>query len=401
MPFNNSDVNAMKAEKTGTQSYVFRFVIVITALLIILPGMPMFISNLTYSFSGEKPKIYWYLSRSGGFVTLTVLWFAMVLGLAITNRVARQWPGASTAFAIHQYTSLLGLIFAAYHGLVLMGDHYTDFSLPRLITPFAIAYKTFWMGLGQISFYAWLLVVISYYVRPMIGQKTWRAIHYVNFLTYMMGFMHGIMSGSDTSTAWAQGYYWFTGVTLLGLLLYRIYDARIKGRFSLADVQLFKRISKVTASPVFFKVITVPSAIRRIHGYEKETAPSAPATTPSPIIQRIIEETIFETAMVAQQQAEQSAPVAETPVVKQPVKTPRQKGKGKSYPPIERIHTGPFRVRIFHEPTTRPIPELQAGFEMIEDELQTLFTRVKQSFGKIPVEPTTPRNRIRLSPSSD
>lgn len=46
----------------------------------------------------------------------------MVLGLGITNKMARLWPGAPTAFAIHEYVSLLGL--------VLMGDHFVDFSLP-------------------------------------------------------------------------------------------------------------------------------------------------------------------------------------------------------------------------------------------------------------------------------
>src|SRR5512141_465609 len=131
------------------QSWVFRFVAVIALSLIIIPILPMLISNLAYSFSGEKPKIYWYLSRASGFVTLTILWAAMAMGIGITNKMVRLWPGAPTAFSVHQYTSILGLAFAAYHGLVLMGDHYTDFSLPRLVTPFSIAYKTFWIGLGQ------------------------------------------------------------------------------------------------------------------------------------------------------------------------------------------------------------------------------------------------------------
>jgi len=403
MSANTTDVKNEKA-KSSLQGWVLGFVVLITIMLIVMPTLPVFMSNLTYSFSGVKPKIYWYLSRSGGFVTLTVLWFAMALGLGITNKMARQWPGAPTAFAVHQYTSLLGLIFAAYHGLVLMGDHYTDFSLPRLIVPFSIAYKTFWMGLGQICFYAWLLVAISFYVRPIIGQKTWRVIHYINFLTYVMGFMHAVMTGTDTVATWARGYYWFTGMSLLGLLMHRVYEAKFEGKFSLAGIKFYRPTSRPEFIPSIFKVTTVPSAIRRAHGYEEETATPTPATTPATamlasIVQGTVDEKFPEPAMVAQQQVEQSAAGAETPAVKQRVKMPKQKVKSSS--PIERIHTDQFRVRIFREPTTRPIPELQSGFESIEDELHTLFTRVKQSFGKIPVEPTIPRSCVRLSSSSD
>lgn len=124
------------------QPYLLRFVGVVAILLIIIPLLPGLMSNLTYSFGGKAPKIYWYLSRSAGFVAITILWISMALGLSITNKMARLWPGAPTAFALHEYVSLLGLAFGAYHGLLLMGDHFVDFSLPRLLLPFSIEYKS-------------------------------------------------------------------------------------------------------------------------------------------------------------------------------------------------------------------------------------------------------------------
>ncbi len=159
------------------------------------------ITNLAYSFSGHAPKIYWYLSRASGFIALTILWVSMAMGLGLTNKLARRWPGAPAAFAIHEYVSLLGLLFAVYHGLVLMGDHYVDFSLPRLLVPFSIKYEPFWVGLGQVAFYTWVIVLLSFYVRQYIGQKTWRMIHYANFVVYMMGLFHGLFSGTDGTAA--------------------------------------------------------------------------------------------------------------------------------------------------------------------------------------------------------
>ena len=242
MTVNNAENTNAHQTSTRLQTFLFRFVLVTAILLVAIPTLPMLISNLVYSFSGTSPKIYWYLSRASGFVTLSILWISMALGLGITNKMARLWPGAPTAFAMHQFTSLLGLAFSAYHALVLMGDHFVDFSLPRLIAPFSIAYQTFWVGVGQVCFYLWILAVVSFYFRQYIGQKAWRLIHYVNFAVYVMGFLHGLKSGTDSRDVWAFWYFAISGVGIMVLLGYRISDAyqKIKGslpRFAFPQLQ--------------------------------------------------------------------------------------------------------------------------------------------------------------------
>ncbi len=210
------------------QPYVLLFVVVFAVLLVVVPLLPGVISNFVYAFSGAKPKIYWYLSRSAGFVALTILWVSMAMGLTITNKLARRWPGTPAAFAVHQYVSLLGLAFAVYHALVLMGDHFTDFSLPRLAAPFSIAYQRFWVGLGQTGFYIWVIVILSFYARKYIGQKAWRLIHFANFAVYAMGWLHGVFTGWDAQQTWAQWYYWLSGAILLVLVVHRVREARPK-----------------------------------------------------------------------------------------------------------------------------------------------------------------------------
>jgi hypothetical protein len=236
MTVHNVENTKLNQTSTGLQTFVFRFVVVTAILLVALPILPMLISNLVYSFSGASPKIYWYLSRASGFVTLSILWISMALGLGITNKMTRIWPGAPTAFATHQFTSLLGLAFAAYHALVLMGDHYTDFSLPRLAMPFSIGYLTFWIGLGQLCFYVWILAVVSFYFRQRIGQKTWRLIHYVNFAVYSMGFLHGLKSGTDSNDAWAVWYFAISGFSIMILLGFRITDSLQKRKITLPRI---------------------------------------------------------------------------------------------------------------------------------------------------------------------
>jgi predicted ferric reductase len=188
--------------------------------VVVLPGLA---PNLAATLLGTDPKAFWYLSRGSSFVAMSLLWLSMALGLTITNKMARVWPGAPAAFAIHEYVSLLGLGFALFHALVLMGDHYIKFTLAEILIPFTtLGYKPLLVGLGQVGFYVWLLVALSFYVRAKIGSKTWRAIHYISFLSYGVALYHGITSGTDTKMLWAQTYYWVSGGSLLFLLMYRI-----------------------------------------------------------------------------------------------------------------------------------------------------------------------------------
>lgn len=185
--------------------------------------LPHWVPNLAQSLIDTDPKAYWYLSRGSAFVALALLWVSMVLGLLITNKIARTWPGAPAAFAIHEYVSLLGLAFATFHALILMGDHYINFKLAEILVPFAsVSYHPNWVGLGQVGFYVWAIVTGSFYVRQHIGPKAWRFLHYLSFFTFLMALFHGLSSGSDTSTSWAQSFYWFLGGSLIFLTIYRI-----------------------------------------------------------------------------------------------------------------------------------------------------------------------------------
>lgn len=184
--------------------------------------LPAWMPHLAASLLGPDPKAYWYLSRGSAFVALSLLWLSMALGLLITNKMARTWPGVPVSFALHEFISILGLGFALFHALILLGDRYIGYTLAQVLVPFSSSYEPFWVGIGQVGFYAMLIVTLSFYVRSRIGQKTWRSLHYVSFLTYLIALLHGIGAGSDASLPWAQQYYWISGGTLLFLVCYRM-----------------------------------------------------------------------------------------------------------------------------------------------------------------------------------
>ena len=213
--FNKSSINI-----EGVLLIVLAMIVGFLVAILLLPD---WLPNLATSLTGGSPKVYWYLSRATAFVSLTILWISMALGLGLSNRMARVWPGAPATFAIHEYVSLLGLAFALFHALVLLGDHYINFTIAQIFMPFSTAdYRPTWVGIGQIGFYIWLMVALSFYIRSSIGQKTWRVIHYLSFAMYLMGLIHGLFSGTDTTSNWAGWYYWVSGGSLLFLFIYRM-----------------------------------------------------------------------------------------------------------------------------------------------------------------------------------
>jgi predicted ferric reductase len=201
--------------------------------------LPAWLPGLASSFAGSNPKAYWYLSRGSGFVALGLLWISMALGVGVTNKLARLWPGIPPTMAIHEYSSLLGLFFVGFHALILLGDQYSQYKLVQLLMPFgSVQYRPTWVGLGQLGFYAWFVIAITFYIRKIIGKKTWRVLHYASFICFLAALIHGLTSGTDTSTLWATDFYWFTGGSLLFLTVYRVLTSRKAVRNPVANQSL-------------------------------------------------------------------------------------------------------------------------------------------------------------------
>jgi len=191
--------------------------------------LPLWLPGLESSLMGSAPQVFWFLSRSSALVAYGLLWLSMCLGLMITNKMARLWPGGPLAFELHQHTSLLGVAFALFHGLILLGDRYLNPSLIQVVLPFGmVGYHPIWVGLGQVGFYFMAVVAFSFYVRKQITPRIWRSVHFLSFVSFAFALLHGITSGTDTSAIWVQGMYWGTGMIFLFLLIYRVLISALK-----------------------------------------------------------------------------------------------------------------------------------------------------------------------------
>ncbi len=198
--------------------------------------LPLILPGIIHSLAGADNKAFWYLSRALAIISYLFIWISVVGGLLMTTKLSRMWPGQAATADLHKFISILGLSLAALHGLVLMGDKYMNMSLTQVFIPFSVqSYRPGWVGLGQVSFYFLALIVVSFYFRQFIGQKLWRFIHYLSFLTFFAVLIHGLAAGSDTMSPGMFIVYYLTGTTVLFLTSYRIFYSRIQKRNPVAS----------------------------------------------------------------------------------------------------------------------------------------------------------------------
>jgi predicted ferric reductase len=220
---NASEEDNYNSALTAVSIIILTLMAALTGTLFAITKYPDMLPGLTNSLLGAEPKAYWYLSRATALTAFFLLWLSMAMGITITNKLAKIWPGGPTAFGLHEFLSLLGIAFALFHGAILMGDHYIHYGLAQVLVPFSSQqYRPIWVGLGQLSFYVWGIVTLSFYLRKRITTPNWRLIHYGSYLVFLLALVHGIASGTDSGLSWTNIMYWTSSAALLFLLVYRI-----------------------------------------------------------------------------------------------------------------------------------------------------------------------------------
>jgi predicted ferric reductase len=147
-------------------------------------------------------SVLWYTTRGAGAVTLILLSTVVVLGILSTLRVqSPSWPRFLTT-GLHRNLALMTLVFLALHIVTAVVDPFTNLGWAAALIPFSSYYRTFWLGLGVVSFELLAAIVMTSLVRGMLGHRAWRAIHWLTYAAWPIGVLHGLGTGTDTWSAW-------------------------------------------------------------------------------------------------------------------------------------------------------------------------------------------------------
>jgi hypothetical protein len=163
--------------------------------------------------------VTWDVARAGGFTAFGLLTLSVAIGLALSLRLqSGNWPRIINS-ELHNFLTLLALIFTSVHILAVWVDPFTNFGWNEVFIPFASHYRSVWMALGIVAFYIGIAIGISTWLRPRIGYKLWRSLHSFTLLLFGLVVVHGIATGSDTQTWWSAALY-AGSVLLVGTLLW-------------------------------------------------------------------------------------------------------------------------------------------------------------------------------------
>jgi len=176
--------------------------------------------SLSALFATDSVQSWWYITRAAGLTAYFLLWFSNAWGLALATKILKPVLEHIFTFDFHEYLSLLGLGFVLLHVVVLLFDKFLPYNLIQILIPFTGTYRPLWVGLGIISFYLFLLVTVTFYLRQRIGQKAFRVIHVFSLLGYVTVTAHGLFAGTDSALPVTKVLY---GVSFLVILFLTVF----------------------------------------------------------------------------------------------------------------------------------------------------------------------------------
>lgn len=149
--------------------------------------------------------VLWYTSRATGLVALLLLTATMVLGILTANRAStRNWPAFSFQ-ELHKRIALMSVALVAIHVLTSILDTYVNIGWASVVVPFSSHYDRSWVAVGTIGVDLMIAVTLSSLLRHRLGARTWRALHWLAYLSWPIALAHAFGMGTDMGEGWALG----------------------------------------------------------------------------------------------------------------------------------------------------------------------------------------------------
>ena len=119
------------------------------AIIAMTPAGQTFAQFISWLFAANSIQIWWYVTRASGIIAYLLLWFSMVLGLAVTSKYVDKMLDRMFTYDFHQFISLLAIGFILLHIAVLMADRYLPYTLAQILVPFLSPYRPLWVAIGE------------------------------------------------------------------------------------------------------------------------------------------------------------------------------------------------------------------------------------------------------------
>ena len=107
------------------------------------------------------------------------------------------------------------MVVLAVHIVTAELDAFAPVGWAAVAIPFASAYRPIWLGLGTVAFDLLIALTVTSVLRNRLGYRTWRAVHWLAYLSWPVALVHGLGTGSDARVGWMQ---WLTVLCVAAVL---------------------------------------------------------------------------------------------------------------------------------------------------------------------------------------
>jgi sulfoxide reductase heme-binding subunit YedZ len=167
----------------------------------------------------------WLASRAAGLVSLVVLAFQIIVGLVLSHPVNKStWKLSKRLFPWHENVWLFILGFLGLHVVSIVVDPFAGVGLVGAFVPGLSSYRSAPVALGTLSLYALLVTGITARYTRLLPAGAWLTIHRVGVVVFVLGWMHGLIAGTDSMALTAL--YVGLGVAVGGAAIYRYWVTR-------------------------------------------------------------------------------------------------------------------------------------------------------------------------------
>lgn len=195
--------------------------------------------SFTQKASNEIP-VFWYIARISGVAAFIMFTLVICMGLLMTSKILLKYRflPAFGALEIHTFNATyIAFALLIIHIVALMIDKVINIKLFEVFVPFLIKRDlksslgydlTIPSALGVIAFYLSIVLLTTSHLRnKLVSVKTWRLLHYLSFLFYLLFLVHAYISGTDSRELWMQIIYISSVSCVFTLLMLRVFAKKL------------------------------------------------------------------------------------------------------------------------------------------------------------------------------
>jgi len=182
---------------------------------------------------------FWYTTRATGLVSLVLFTGVVTLGMLVANRAGGDTIGRFEFNELHRSLSMVAMVFLVLHIVTTVVDSYVPTGPISAFIPLTSSYKTWQISLGAVGFDLMLAVWASSLLKLRMKNQTWRAIHWLSWISFASALLHTYVTGTDARHGYGFIIVLSCLATVLCTLAWRILyrPARAGGRTALSPLR--------------------------------------------------------------------------------------------------------------------------------------------------------------------